>query len=149
MGNVPTDNKVLMKSIETAIGRGVIVVIKTQCHHGKVHDAYETGRLLVQLGCILGLDMTVECIFAKLSYLIGKGYSTKKIISMMKTNMRGELTDFGRAKDKYSLKNNKMVMAIADTLKVSDFDDMQQINKTITPVLINSVVSTVSSASRV
>ena len=35
-------------------------------------DLYETGRLLTEMGCILGIDMTVECLIAKLAYLYGK-----------------------------------------------------------------------------
>jgi hypothetical protein len=37
-----------------------------------VDDVYETGRLLTEMGCILGIDMTVECLIAKLAYLYGK-----------------------------------------------------------------------------
>lgn len=39
---------------------------------------------------------------------------------MMK-NLRGELTD-NKSKDKFSMQNSKMVMAIADSLKVKDVD---------------------------
>lgn len=74
--------------------------------------------------------MTVECIIAKLSYLFGKvrsnqfftdfqGFSIDKIKQMMMKNLRGELTDVSN-KEKYSLSNNKMVMAIAQSLKVKD-----------------------------
>ena len=79
MGNLPTSNERLMQLIVEAIARDVIVVIKTQCHHGSVSDVYATGRYMVNLGCILAQDMTTECLFAKLSYLLGKGYSTDRI----------------------------------------------------------------------
>jgi lysophospholipase len=46
MGNLPSNNKELMQTIREAIQRGVIVVIKTQCHRGSVNDVYETGRVL-------------------------------------------------------------------------------------------------------
>lgn len=72
MGNLPTDNQRLMAMLRKAVDNGVIVIIKTQCHHGSVDDVYETGRLLVKMGCLLALDMTIECLFAKLSYLLGK-----------------------------------------------------------------------------
>ena len=72
MGNLPTSNKRLMQLIHEAVKRDVIVVIKTQCHNGAVSDIYATGRYLVNMGCILAQDMTTECLFAKLSYLIGK-----------------------------------------------------------------------------
>jgi hypothetical protein len=38
---------------------------------------------------------------------------------MMMKNLRGELTDV-KHKDKYSMSNSKMVMAIAESLKVKD-----------------------------
>ena len=58
-------------------------------------------------------------------------------------NLRGELTDT-RNKDKFSLSNNKMVMAIAKSLEVNDQDSIKLISNVITPVLVNSLVSTVS-----
>lgn len=58
--------------IRLAVENDVIVVIKTQCYKGSVEDVYATGRFLTNMGCILGMDMTVECLFAKLSYLFGK-----------------------------------------------------------------------------
>jgi len=61
---------------------------------------------------------------------------------MMK-NLRGELTDTHN-KDKFSLSNSKMVMAVAKSLEVNDNDSIKLINNVVTPVLINSLVSTVS-----
>ena len=72
MGNLPTSNERLMNMLRTAIEAGVIIVIKTQCHRGSVNDVYETGRRLTAIGCILAMDMTIECLYAKLSYLFGK-----------------------------------------------------------------------------
>jgi len=62
----------------------------------------------------------------------------------MSKNLRGELTDTTSIKDKFSLTNNKMVMAIANTLQAETFEDIKEINETITPVLINSITATVS-----
>lgn len=59
-------------------------------------------------------------------------------------SLRGELTET-QNKEKFSLANNKMVMAIAKSLKVQDTNGMKMINDVITPVLVNSLVSTVSS----
>ena len=72
MGNVPTNNTALMALLEKAVKDNVIIIIKTQCYKGSVDDVYATGRMLTKMGCILGMDMTVECLFAKLSYLFGK-----------------------------------------------------------------------------
>ena len=75
MGNIPSNNKELLDMIKRAINDGVIVVILTQCHRGTVNDLYEAGRALTELGAVLGQDMTIECCYAKLSYLLGKGFS--------------------------------------------------------------------------
>lgn len=37
-----------------------------------MNDVYETGRLLTKIGCVLTADMTIEAIYAKLMYLMGK-----------------------------------------------------------------------------
>lgn len=37
-----------------------------------MNDLYEAGRVLTDMGAVLGQDMTVECVYAKLSYLLGK-----------------------------------------------------------------------------
>ena len=61
-----------MDTIREAVEQGILVVVSTQCFHGTVSDIYATGRFLTEMGCILAQDMTLECLFAKLSYLIGK-----------------------------------------------------------------------------
>ena len=99
MGNIPSNNKDLMKMMKDAISQGIIVVILTQCHRGTVNDLYEAGRALTDLGAVLGQDMTLECCYAKLSYLLGKGYSTEKIKTLLVSSMRGELTDIKRKKE--------------------------------------------------
>ena len=47
----------------------------------------------MEMGAVLGQDMTIECCFAKLSYLLGKEYSSEKIKKMMMKPLRGELID--------------------------------------------------------
>ena len=72
MGNLPINNQALMETIKAACDAGVLVVVASQCFHGTVSDVYATGRFLTDMGCMLAQDMTLECLFAKLSYLIGK-----------------------------------------------------------------------------
>ena len=67
-----------MGILKQAIENDVIIVIMTQCREGGVNDLYETGRALVELGAVLAYDMTLECVLAKLAYLLGKGYSDEK-----------------------------------------------------------------------
>ena len=87
------------------------------------------------------MDMTIECIFAKLSYLLGRKFSKEKVSLLMKTNLRGELTDITKEEEKFSIKNSEMVMAVANYMKVKDFEDIREISNTISPVLVNSLVS--------
>jgi hypothetical protein len=62
---------------------------------------------------------------------------------MMMKNLRGELTDV-KNKDKYSMSNAKMVMAIAQSLNATDHESIKEIKEVLTPVLVNSIVATVS-----
>ena len=143
MGNIPSKNKDLLEMIRKAIHENdIIVVILTQCHRGTVNDLYEAGRALTDLGAVLGQDMTLECCYAKLSYLLGKGYSPEKIKSLLVSSMRGELTDIKLRKERFSLKNSNLVKAIAKVLNSNDGDDYKLISQTIQPVLVNSIAST-------
>eukprot|EP00347_Sterkiella_histriomuscorum_P002989 403366027 len=139
MGNIPNKNKDLLELIKKAIEKGVIIVILTQCHHGGVNDLYEAGRSLTEIGAVLGQDMTMESCYAKLSYLLGKDYSNQKIKKMLSKNLRGELTDLKHKEKVFSLKNSKLVEAIAKVLKSEDKDDYKMIANMIEPVLVNSI----------
>jgi hypothetical protein len=107
-----------------------------------VNDIYECGRILVDKGAVLAYDMTLECIFAKLSYLIGKKYSSQKVKAMMMQSLRGELTDHNKNHENFTLKSSKMVQAIAEIMNVTDQDEIKQINTTLAPLLVNSVTAT-------
>ena len=106
MGNIPTNNTTFIDMLNDAIQKDVIVVIMTQCQEGGVNDLYETGRALVEIGAVLAYDMTFECILAKLSYLLGKNYSSSKIKQMMMQSLKGELTDIKKDMNNFSLKNS-------------------------------------------
>ena len=88
MGNMPNNNLRLMEVLKNAISQGVIIAIKTQCHKGSVDDLYKTGRDLTGMGCILCMDMTIECIYAKLSYLFGKVSLSALIIVLCRGFLR-------------------------------------------------------------
>lgn len=120
MGNIPTSNQKLMSLLSSAIRNDVILVIMSQCKDGGVNDLYETGRALVEIGAVLAFDMTVECVIAKLSYLLGKGYSVPKIKKMVMQSLRGEMTDLKKSSNQFSLKNNEMVKAVKNILNVTD-----------------------------
>lgn len=79
-----------------------------------VSDVYATGRVLTEMGIALGHDMTLEACFTKLSYLMSKHPKDKrKIIKMMSTNLRGELTNMREDVNKYSLKNSEFIKDLA------------------------------------
>lgn len=54
---------------------------------------YENGALLYNLGIIEGKDMTPEAAFAKLAYLMGKGYFKEELRELMERDIRGEITE--------------------------------------------------------
>jgi len=62
---------------------------------------------------------------------------------MITNSMRGEISDIKKGDEIFSLKNSKFVKAIAKALRTEDPDDYIHISKTIEPVIINSVVSSV------
>jgi len=92
MGNFPVDRKELMDCIENATSRGIPIVVVSQCRQGSVASEYAVGSKLVELGVMLGADMTIETAVAKLSYLLGKGYKGETLKCLMGESLRGELT---------------------------------------------------------
>lgn len=86
--------------------------------------------------------MTLEACYAKLSYLLGKGYSAEKVKKMLSKSLRGELTDIKKEEKMFSLKNSKLVEAIAKVLKSDETSDYKLIANTLEPVLVNSIAST-------
>ncbi|ORY48356.1 Asparaginase/glutaminase, partial [Neocallimastix californiae] len=92
-GNAPDKRKDLLQALKEATDQGIIIVNCTQCTKGSVSDIYATGKVLTDAGLISGKDMTTECALAKLSYLLGKNINKEAIKQLIKTNIRGELSD--------------------------------------------------------
>lgn len=61
---------------------------------------------------------------------------------MLSKSLRGELTDIKREEKMFSLKNSKLVEAIAKVLKSEEASDYKLIANTLEPVLVNSIAST-------
>ncbi|KAL8674847.1 MAG: hypothetical protein Q9168_000733 [Polycauliona sp. 1 TL-2023] len=93
-GNAPGGNDgALTKVLETAVGRGIIIVNVTQCMTGTVSPLYEPAMRLKRAGVVPGHDMTTEAALAKLSYLLGQDLAPERITEQLTTSLRGELTE--------------------------------------------------------
>ena len=90
-GNAPTAPWFL-KSLETAIENGIIVVNVTQCSGGSVlMGQYETSLALENIQLISGKDISTEAALAKLMYMLGSGVSSASFKTIFETSLRGEM----------------------------------------------------------
>ena len=87
-GNAPK-SKPLIDAVMSAVSRGVLVVICSQCPKGAVDlFMYENGRQLLNAGAISAADMTFEACVTKLAYLLARNAT-----HLMKVSLRGEQSD--------------------------------------------------------
>jgi L-asparaginase len=95
-GNMPTGkDSGLVGFITLAIEQGKIVVIATQCTHGRVSlDIYESARIVKQLRVLGCKDMTLEAAVMKLTYLLSRyDDDRQKVRTLFEMNIAGEITD--------------------------------------------------------
>jgi L-asparaginase len=79
-GNIPDQNQALVDLIKNAIERGVVIVNITQCQNGAVNSTtYAAGAELIKAGVLSGKDMTYEAAFARLTLMLGAGWSAHDI----------------------------------------------------------------------
>ena len=91
-GNAPTDEW-FIRSLESAIGKGIVIYNVTQCKGGSVEmGKYETSLALSQIGLVGGYDITTESAIAKLMFLLGHGFEGEELRQLLQTPLRGELT---------------------------------------------------------
>jgi L-asparaginase len=91
-GNAPTDEW-FIRSLEKAINKGIVIYNVTQCKGGSVEmGKYSTSVELSKIGVVGGYDITTESAIAKLMFLLGQGYQGDKLLQMLQSPLRGELT---------------------------------------------------------
>jgi glutamyl-tRNA(Gln) amidotransferase subunit D len=85
------ENLKVMKSIESLIKSGCIIVMTSQCIFGRVQmHVYSNAVDLVKLGVIPGEDMLPETAFIKLAWLLGN-FKKEEVKKLMPKNLRGEI----------------------------------------------------------
>jgi L-asparaginase type I len=90
-GNAPPRPR-LIRLLEEAHARGLVVVNVTQCHQGTVRPSYASGRALADAGVVGGADMTPEAALTKLTWLCSQGLPSDEVRRQMGEDLRGELT---------------------------------------------------------
>eukprot|EP00742_Colponemidia_sp_Colp-10_P008413 GILJ01009112.1.p1 GENE.GILJ01009112.1~~GILJ01009112.1.p1 ORF type:complete len:645 (-),score=58.75 GILJ01009112.1:119-2026(-) len=133
-GNVPSNRTDLLQALSEASARGVVIVNITQCLKGMVSDLYATGKVLAGCGVVPGGDMTTECGLAKMSYLLGKGYSPETVRELLPQNLRGELTVVAKLQ-RFSLEDKSFIRAVARVMQAETKHEIQAISRALNPVL--------------
>ena len=94
-GNVPDQQGDALNSIiSNARKKGSYVVVCSQCIQGTVSfGAYQTSRSLITSGALSGQDMTSEAALTKLIYILSYYQDEDEIVTLMSSNLRGELSE--------------------------------------------------------
>lgn len=88
LGHVNTG---LIATIKSLIDGGTLVVMTSQCLHGRVCDrVYDTGRDLLRAGVVEGGDMLPEVALVKLMCVLGNVPDNEKAAAMMEMDLKGE-----------------------------------------------------------
>ena len=90
LGHVSTG---LIPPVRKLIREGAMVVMTSQCLHGRVCDrVYDTGRDLLRAGVIEGEDMLPETALVKMMWVLGNEKDPEHAEILMRSNLKGEYT---------------------------------------------------------
>jgi L-asparaginase len=83
----------LLQSLNGLIGRGMLVVICSQCLYDRSDlTLYEVGRQLLNIGVVPALDMTTEAIVTKLMWIWGQTDDYREAKELFCRNLAGEMS---------------------------------------------------------
>jgi L-asparaginase len=92
-GNVPFLENSIIPNIESAVDKGVPVIIANQMENGITNlNAYEAGYHALKAGAISSQDMTTEATLTKLMWTLAQTNELDRIKKTMQKNLSGELT---------------------------------------------------------
>lgn len=81
----------LIPALGRLVEKGTLVVMTSQCMHGRVCDrVYDTGRDLLDAGIIEGGDLLPEVALVKMMWVLGNEKDAGKAAAMMQENLKGE-----------------------------------------------------------
>lgn len=80
--------------IRSAVGRGVTVVMTTQCLGGTVDPyVYATGRRLLEAGVVFLDDLLPETAYTKLAWALGHAKEPGRVAELLREDRAGEFVD--------------------------------------------------------
>lgn len=97
-GNLPGGRAGWPGAVARAVGRGVPVLLVSQCAHGAVRmPLYEGGRAALDAGAVPGGDSTLEAAIVKTMHLLAQGLSGEGLREAWGRDLAGEITVEGVA----------------------------------------------------
>ncbi|XP_072193942.1 60 kDa lysophospholipase isoform X2 [Excalfactoria chinensis] len=133
-GNAP-NSRDLLKELQRATKRKVVILNCTQCLRGSVKAVYETGQILADVGVTPGCDMTPEAALTKLSYILSKSeLSWEEKRQMLSENLRGEMTVVPTGA-KISLIDSKFFQVIVKSLSIGCKEELEAVRDALIPPL--------------
>eukprot|EP01126_Amoeba_proteus_P041093 TRINITY_DN4409_c0_g6_i4.p1 TRINITY_DN4409_c0_g6~~TRINITY_DN4409_c0_g6_i4.p1 ORF type:complete len:538 (-),score=119.86 TRINITY_DN4409_c0_g6_i4:104-1573(-) len=131
-GNAPT-NEAFLRPFKEATERGVIIINITQCPLGVVHPHYTTGKLLADVGVIIGLDLTLEAALTKLAIWLAKDKPLERKRVKLGRSTRGEMT--GGKLVQFSYEDSHNISQLIKMIHQSDVDDKVRVLDSLIPTL--------------